>query len=71
LRYCLTLRDLEEMIGERGLGVDHSTIGQWLLRYAPELYKRIRHDTHHPNCSWRVDETYVRVAGRGPIYIGQ
>ena len=51
-------------MGERGLGLDHSTVGQWLLRYAPELHKRIRHDTHHPNRSWRVDETYVRVAGR-------
>jgi transposase-like protein len=47
-----------EMMAERGLGVDHSTIGRWVLRYAPELHKRIRHDTRHPNRSWRVDETY-------------
>ena len=64
LRYCLTLRDLEELMAERGLDVDHSTIGRWVLRYAPELYKRIRRDTRTPNRSWRVDETYVRVAGR-------
>jgi transposase-like protein len=64
LRYCLTLRDLEEMMAERGLGVDHSTIGRWVLRYAPELHKRIRRDTRNPNRSWRVDETYVRVAGQ-------
>jgi len=64
LRYCLTLRDLEEMMAERALEVDHSTIGRWVLRYAPELHKRIRHDTRHPNRSWRVDETYVRVAGQ-------
>ena len=64
LRYCLTLRDLEEMMVERGLEVDHSTIGRWVLRYAPELHKRIRRDTQHPNRSWRVDETYVRVAGQ-------
>ena len=63
LRYCLTLRDLEELMAERGLGVDHSTIGRWVLRYAPELNKRIRRDTRTPNRSWRVDETYVRVAG--------
>src|SRR5215475_12135575 len=36
LRYCLTLRDLEEMMAERGLGIDHSTIGRWVLRYAPD-----------------------------------
>jgi len=51
-------------MAERGLQVDHSTIGRWVLRYAPELHKRIRRDTRTPNRSWRVDETYVRVAGR-------
>jgi transposase-like protein len=42
LRYCLTLRDLEELMAERGLSVDHSTIARWVLRYAPELNKRVR-----------------------------
>ena len=64
LRYCLTYRDLEELMAERGLSVDHSTIARWVLRYAPELNKRIRRDTRMPNRSWRVDETYVRVAGQ-------
>ena len=63
LRYCLTLRDLEELMMERGLDVDHSTIGRWVLRYAPELNKRVRREIRPPNRSWRVDETYVRVAG--------
>src|SRR5689334_21244154 len=63
LRYCLTLRDLEELMTERGLAVDHSTIGRWVLRYAPELNKRVRREVRPPNRSWRVDETYVRVAG--------
>ena len=47
---------------ERGLSVDHSTIGRWVLRYAPELHKRIRREIRPPNRSWRVDETLVRVA---------
>ena len=51
-------------MAERGLGVDHATIGRWVVRYAPELHRRIRRDTRNPNRSWRVDETYVRVAGR-------
>jgi hypothetical protein len=59
LRYCLTYRDLEELMAERGLSVDHSTIARLVLRYAPELNKRIRGDTRLPNRSWRVDETYV------------
>ena len=63
LRYCLTLRDVEELVAERGLAVDHSTIRRWVLRYAPELNRRIRREIRLPNRSWRVDETYVRVAG--------
>ena len=64
LRYSLSYRDLEEMMAERNLDVDHSTIARWVLRYAGELNKRIRRDFRRPNRSWRVDETYVRVAGR-------
>ena len=42
LRYSLGYRDLEEIMAERGLGVDHSTIARWVLRYSPELNKRIK-----------------------------
>jgi transposase-like protein len=63
LRYCLTLRAVEELMLERGLNVDHSTIGHWVLRYSPELKRRVRRETRRPNRSWREDETYVRVAG--------
>ena len=49
---------------ERGLTIDHSTIARWVLRYAPVLNERIRSEIRSPNRSWRVDETYVRVAGR-------
>jgi transposase, IS6 family len=64
LRYSLSYRDLEEMMGERGLSVDHSTIARWVSHYAPILHQRIGRYCRHPNRSWRVDETYVRVAGR-------
>ena len=63
LRYCLTLRDVEELMIERGLSVDHSTIGRWVLRYAPELNRRVRREIRQPNRSWRVDETDIRVGG--------
>ena len=63
LGYCPTLRDLEELMAERGLRLDHSTIGRWVLRYAPELHKKVRREVRLPNRSWRVDETYIRVAG--------
>ena len=63
LRYSLSYRDLEEIMAERGLSVDHVTIWRWVQRYAPVLNQRIRRELRHPNRSWRVDETYVRVAG--------
>lgn len=64
LRYPLSYRNLEEMMAERGLTVDHSTIARWVLRYAPVLNERIRSEMRNPNRSWRCDETYIRVAGR-------
>lgn len=64
LRYPLSYRNLEEMMAERGLTVDHSTIARWVLRYAPILNERIRSEMRNPNRSWRVDETYIRVAGQ-------
>ena len=64
LRYPLSYRDLEEMMVEHGLTVDHSTIARWVLHYAPVLEKRIRREIRQPNRSRRVDETYVCVAGR-------
>ena len=42
LRYSLSYRDLEEIMAERGLSIDHSTIARWVLRYAPILNHRIR-----------------------------
>ena len=63
-RYALSYRDLEEMIQERGVEVDHSTINRWVLKYAPELDKRIRPHLRSTNDSWRVDETYIKVKGQ-------
>jgi IS6 family transposase len=63
LRYCLSYRDLEEMMAERGVQVDHSAIARWVLQFGPILNELIRREMRRPNRSWRVDETYVRVAG--------
>ena len=64
--YCkhgITYRDLAEMMQERGVEVDASTIFRWVQRYAPELEKRVRWYQGYRSGSWRVDETYVRVGG--------
>jgi transposase, IS6 family len=64
LRYALSYRDLEEMMLERGLQVDHTTIYRWVQRYAPELEQRCRPHLKTTNDSWRVDETYIKSATR-------
>jgi IS6 family transposase len=64
LRYSLSLRDVEELLEERGLEADHTTVWRWVQRYGPELEQRMRLHPKPTNKSWRVDETYVRVKGR-------
>ncbi len=61
LRYALSYRDLEEMMAERGLTVDHTTIYRWVQHYAPELDKRCRPHLKATTDSWRVDETYINI----------
>jgi transposase, IS6 family len=58
LRYSLSLRDVEELLEERCLRVDHTTVWRWVQRYAPELDQRLRRHLKPTNRSWRVDETY-------------
>ena len=65
--YCkfgISYRDLAEMMSERGVSVNPSTIFRWVQRYAPELEKRVRPYQGHRSGSWRVEETYIRVGGR-------
>ena len=61
LRYALSYRDLEELMLERGLHIDHTTIFRWVQAYAPELEKRCR--PHFKACtdSWKVDETSIKI----------
>jgi transposase, IS6 family len=61
LRYSLSYRDLEEIMLERGLHVDHTTIYRWVQHYAPELERRCRPYLKETSDSWRVDETYIKV----------
>ena len=64
LRYALSYRDLEEMMQERGLSVDHATVYRWVQHYAPELDKRCRPHLTSTTDSYRVDETYIKVKGQ-------
>jgi transposase, IS6 family len=64
LMFPISYRDLELMLADRGVEVDHTTIFRWIQAYAPEIEKRIRPHLRSSNGSWRVDETYVKVKGR-------
>ena len=63
LRFKLSLRDLVEMMAERGLSLAHTTIMRWVQRYAPEFEKRWNRFAQAVGRSWRVDETYVKIRG--------
>ena len=60
-RFQLSYRDLEEMIRERGLEVDHTTVWRWVQAYAPEINKRLRPHLKMSGTSYRIDETYIKV----------
>jgi transposase-like protein len=64
LRYKLSLRDLVEMMAERGLSLAHTTILRWVRRYTPEFIKRWNRFATPVGRSWRVDETYLKIRGR-------
>lgn len=64
LAYNLSLRDLEEMMAERGVSVDHSTVHHWVVRFAPQLLERFNRRQRTVTGKWHMDETYIKVGGR-------
>jgi putative transposase len=64
LAYSLSYRDIEEMMCERGIRIDHSTINRWVIHYAPLLEEEFRKNYKRKvGDSWRMDETYVKIKG--------
>jgi transposase-like protein len=64
LRFALSYRDVEELLAERGIDVDHTTVYRWVQRFTPLLTEAARPCRHAVGDRWQVDETYVKVAGR-------
>jgi putative transposase len=64
LAYGLNLRDLREMMVERGIGIDHSTIHRWVIDFSPLLLERFNRRKRSVTGRWHVDETYIKVRGR-------
>ena len=63
LAYSLSLRDLEEMMAERGINVDHSTLHRWILRITPIFNKIALRYKKPVQQFWRIDETYIKIKG--------
>jgi putative transposase len=64
LAYSLSLRDLEEMMAERGISVDHATVHRWTVHYAPLLLEQFNRRKRPVTGKWYMDETYVKVRGQ-------
>ena len=64
LKYALSYRDLEEMMKDRGISVDYTTIFRWVIKYTPQIEKELSAKKKPVHSSWRMDETYVKVRGK-------
>ncbi len=64
LKYSFSYRNLEEIMEERNVEVDHTTIMRWVNQYSSKINKRIRRYLNKTNDSWRFDETYIKVKGK-------
>ena len=64
LAYPLSYRHIEEMMKERGVAVDHSTINRWVLKYTLEIEKKFRKYKNPVNGSWRMDESVPRISSK-------
>jgi putative transposase len=63
LAYPLSYRQVEELMEERGVSVDHATINRWVLKYSPQLEATFHRRKRPVGRSWRMDETYIRIKG--------
>ncbi len=63
VRYGVSYRDLEEIMSERGIAVDHTTLNRWVIKYASAIADVARRRKGPCDRSWRMDETYIKVKG--------
>jgi IS6 family transposase len=64
LRYPLSYQDVADLLGERGVDVDRTTVFRWVQKFGPELAKRTEGHLSRASLNWHVDETYIRVGGK-------
>ena len=68
VRYGVSYRDLEEIMAERGVDVDHTTLNRWVIKYAPLIATEAQRRKSGTSTSWRMDETYIKVKGKWMYY---
>ena len=66
--YKLSYREIEEILAERGIRVDHATINRWVIRFAPMIEAKARRLKRQTGSSWRMDETYIKIKGEWWFY---
>ena len=64
VRYPVSYRDLQEILAERGVSVDHATLNRWVIRYSSQIAAQVQLRKRRTVSSWRVDETYIKVKGK-------
>ena len=68
VRYGVSYRDLEEIMEERGVDVDHATLNRWVVKFSPMIAANAQARKRPATVSWRMDETYIKVKGRWTYY---
>lgn len=68
VRYAVSYRNLEEIMEERGVEVDHATLNRWVIKLSPLIAKQARKRKQKTAVSWRMDETYIKVKGKWTYY---
>ena len=63
VRYGVSYRDLENIMQERGVNVDHATLNRWVVKYSPVIVQLAKKKSKPASPSWRMDETYIKVKG--------
>jgi putative transposase len=66
--YAASYRDLEEILGVRGVAVDHATLNRWVVKYSPLIAANAQAKKRPTGVSWRVNETYIKVKGKWTYY---
>jgi putative transposase len=64
VRYAVSYRDLEEIMAERGVQIDHATLNRWVVKYSPDIAKAAQTKKQATAISWRMDETYIKGRGK-------